>query len=125
MGVCYWCFWGWPKEVAEIYNEALVELQKIGDEYGEQDLEYGPAHIVWCEENWEDDSVRFCIEACDDTGTYNDVQPAVLAIIRASLVKLLGVPIEMRTEPDGYLADDDHPEKYPPPSQWQMMQRKA
>ena len=123
MAVCYWCFWGWPKPIADVYNDALKKLQAISDQHGEQDLEYGPAHIVWNEENWDDDSVQFCIDACDNVA-YADIEPAVLAIVRASLVDLKSVPVVFRVEPDGYENDDDHPERYPPPANWHMMQRR-
>src|SRR3990170_4665508 len=39
MGICWYCYWGWPKPVAEIYQSALREL--AGDE---SPLHYGMGH---------------------------------------------------------------------------------
>ena len=48
MGMCWWCHWGWPKPIHDIYDKALAALD--GDE---SPLLYGPAHVVWVHEIWD------------------------------------------------------------------------
>ena len=66
MGICWYCYWGWPKQIAEIYKKALKEL----DGYSAP-LHFGPAHIVWDDENF--DSGEWCLEHFDDyKGDYSE-----------------------------------------------------
>jgi hypothetical protein len=48
MGICWFCYWGWPKPVADIYLKALAKL----DGY-DSPLHFGPAHIIWDDENFD------------------------------------------------------------------------
>ena len=110
-GVCYHCFWGWPIQVAKIYQEARA---KLGG--NELPLEYGPAHIVWCDENFETCHVQWCLDNySSDTfkKTYERYSNEELEIVRQSLIELLEIPEEVRCyEPDDY--DGINPENYPP-----------
>lgn len=107
--ICYYCHWGWPREIAEIYIKAARLLN------GDTDLlEYGPAHIVWCDENFDDDAVNWCLYK--DTLAY-DLTKKQEGIIIQSLRDLLEVNHTKRQWPDYFDVDDD-PSKYPPPSDW-------
>lgn len=110
MGICWWCHWGWPKPIRDIYDEALRKLD--GDE---SPLHYGPAHIVWEDENW--DSAQWCLDNFDDyCGDHNKED---LAVVRWSLEELLKVDERFKCEPDDY--DEENPSNYPPPSDWVMV----
>ena len=71
--ICWWCHWGWPKAVAEIYRRAQKDIDALLDGWpkaendwtypgwpscGETALEFGPGHVVWSDENWD------CAPAC-------------------------------------------------------------
>jgi hypothetical protein len=86
--------------VAAIYNEALAKLD--GDE---SPMHFGPAHIVWADDNFEDRHIHWCLqrfdehwkEYCDDH--YLPGAPAIegdAKIVRESLEKLLLIPEEER-----------------------------
>ena len=120
---CWYCHWGWPKPIMDIYDKALAalrDLPDIGD--GEIALLYGPAHIVWEDENFQ--SAQWCLDNFDEyRGNHSD---AAMAIVRTSLKELLLVDKEFKSEPDAYFdasADDSEadPHDYPPPSHWIMM----
>lgn len=108
MSTCYWCYWGWPKPIKEIYDRALADLGGWKDP-----LEFGPGHIVWSDENW--DSADWCLEHFDEyPGQYGDEE---LAIVKRSLVELLAVPKEFKESPDEY--DGENPADFPPPVHWE------
>lgn len=111
MGICWYCHWGWPKPVAEIYQRALRDLD--GDD---SPLQFGPAHIVWSDENF--DSAEWCLENFEQyKGDYSEES---LLVVRRSLEELAALPLEVRcAEPDDY--DDEHPQMYPPPSGMEMV----
>jgi len=108
---CYYCYWGWPKVIADIYNKALKKLE--GDELP---LNYGPAHIVWDDENF--DQAEWCLENFDKyTEGFSEDE---LAIVKESLLELSNVPMEIREYiPDDY--DDEHPENYPPAKEMEFV----
>lgn len=110
MNICWSCYWGWPKPVADIYTKALEQL----DGY-DSPLEFGPGHVVWSDENF--DSAEWCLEHFEDyKGDYSDEE---LAIVRWSLEELAKLPLEVRCiEPDDY--DGEHPELFPPPQGMEM-----
>lgn len=113
MGICWYCHWGWPKVVADIYDKALSDL-------GEYDspLHYGPAHIVWEDENF--DSAEWCLEHFDEYTGDHSIKD--LVIVRRSLEELAAVPVDDRcVEPDDY--DGEHPELFPPPKDVEMVHR--
>lgn len=110
--MCWYCHWGWPKPVADIYRKAVAELGS------EQPMDYGPGHIVWSDSNLDDDSIRYCLEQVDQP-LYNDLTPEEKAIVRRSLEELLAVPEEIRDcAPD---VDDDNHAAYPPPPGIEMV----
>lgn len=84
---------------------------------GESALEYGPAHVVWADENW--DCAEWCLKKCDDP-EWSDFPPLVLEIIRRSLRELIALPKEIREPcPEDY--DDEFPENFPPPAGIEMV----
>jgi len=116
MGICWYCYWGWPKAVADIYLEALAALN--GDETL---LKFGPAHIVWSDENF--DGAQWCLDHFDEyrREEYSDAEHE---IVRESLRKLLLVPEELRDcVPHDY--DDEHPENFPPPAGVEVIRKES
>ena len=116
MGVCWWCVWGWPKPIQDIYDKYKQEL---GDDVA---LLYGPAHIVWADENW--DSVDWCLENFDTwVKDWNDnqYQTDELEIVRKSLLELKSLPDEFKEEPAGFDFDESDPNDFPPPDDWVMV----
>lgn len=112
MSVCYWCHWGWPREIFEIYDRARTDLGGFTDP-----LEFGPAHIVWSDENW--DSAQWCLDHFDEyRGEYED---ADLEIVRRSLVELLALPEEMKVPPKDFAGDN--PSASPPPDHWECVRK--
>jgi hypothetical protein len=83
----------WPEPVAAIYDRALM----VG---GESAMLYGPAHIVWHDENFDTDSIQWCldhfVEWCLDhfiEHSRPDKHTAEqLVAVRQSLVELLALP---------------------------------
>lgn len=123
MGYCWYCYHGWPKQVAEIY------LRSIKDIGSSNPLLYGPSHIVWSDENFNDSAIESCIKfwekeneamRCD----YRRSMP----IIRRSLEELKSLPESVRCpEPPGWDDDEDadeYPENYPPAVGVEMITRK-
>lgn len=110
MGICWYCHWGWPKKVMDIYQDALKKLD--GDE---SPLHYGPSHIVWADENF--DSAEWCLEHFEDNESRFSEED--LKIVRESLGKLAKMPLKERcVEPEDY--DDENPSLYPPPEGVEM-----
>lgn len=124
--LCWWCHWGWPKVIRDIYDRAERDIDEVllsvcceangwemwGGEpsWGKSALEFGPGHIVWSDENW--DSADWCLRQCDGP-MFDDWHPEALEIVRRSLRELMALPEEVKTTPAGY--DGQHPENYPPP----------
>lgn len=112
MGLCWYCHWGWPRPIRDIYGAAVAAL----DGY-DVALKFGPAHIVWEDENF--DSAQWCLDHFDEyRGNWSE---STLAVVRDSLVKLLEVPDEYKTEPAGF-TEESHPADFPPPAHWEMGQ---
>lgn len=109
MGICWYCYWGWSKPVADIYLEALNRLN--GDE---MPLCYSFAHIVWADENF--DSADWCLnefEKHKEEYIGADYTESQLDIVKWSLEELNKLPLSIREIiPKDY--DDEHPELYPP-----------
>lgn len=112
MGICWSCYWGWPKPVADIYNEAVAAMDGC-----ESPMQFGPGHTVWSDENFN--CADICLENFDRwKGEFSE---ADLAIVRKSLEKLAALPENVRdVEPEDY--DDEHPALYPPPAGVEMVQ---
>jgi hypothetical protein len=112
MGVCYWCYWGWPKPIRDIYDDCVNQLGS------DSSLMYGPSHIVWADENW--DCAQWCLDHFDEhKGRCTD---EALAVVRESLERLLKVPDEFKSEPGGF-KDEDDPADFPPPEHWECEKR--
>jgi hypothetical protein len=82
--ICWFCRYGWPKPVADIYDKYI----KVA---GETAMHYSGAHSVWEDENFERHHVQWCL---DHWGEYrsesvNDVQDAA---VKQSLLELLALP---------------------------------
>lgn len=105
--ICWYCHWGWAKPVADIYFEAL---RRVGEDSNA--LEYGPSHIVWCDENFEDSCIQNCLERFAEP-MYSHYSAAELAVVRWSLEELLKLPEDARCiEPEEY--NGENPENFPP-----------
>lgn len=104
MSICWYCHWGWPKPVADIYREAINRLE--GDWLP---LDFGPGHIVWSDENFG--GAEWCLDNFDlYRGDYTDQE---LDIVRWSLEELAKIPLGTREcVPDDY--DGEHPDIFPP-----------
>jgi len=104
--ICWYCHWGWAESVANIYKEALKKL----DNY-DSPLHFGPSHIVWEDENFENHNIKWCLENFDEYKS--DYTNEELEIVKWSLEELLKMPENERCiEPDDY--DEEHPELFPP-----------
>lgn len=115
--ICWYCYWGWPKPVHDIYQNASVQMN--GDTSA---LEFGPAHIVWADENFGDDSIKWCMEHFGENSDNERFSGVDLAIVMQSLVALLAVPVAIRCcVPDAY--DDEHPKNFPPPAGLEMVKQ--
>lgn len=102
---CWYCFWGWATPVAEIYLESKALLH--GDDSA---LQFGPAHVVWSDENWGTSTIELCLKECEN---HTDLDPKDLLIVKNSLIRLLEIPEEVREcEPKDY--DGINPGNYPP-----------
>ena len=115
MGICWWCHWGWPKPIADVYQKALKKLA-----YNPVPLHFGPAHIVWEDENFQNCHIQSCFDSFDEYS--KDLSEYEKSVVRESLEELLKVPDHFKVEPEGYEEDDNHPEKYPPPEDWVMVE---
>lgn len=74
-------------------------------------MRFGPAHIVWEDENFSREHVQWCLE---HFGEYADgIELSALAEVRQSLEEMLELPDDILcSEPDDY--DGMNPEAYPP-----------
>jgi hypothetical protein len=112
---CWYCYWGWPKKVADIYKKALDALGG-----NTSPLHFGPAHVVWADENFN--SAESCLENFDK---YSDnFDKWEMDIVRRSLEELAMIPLEERDIwPDEY--DGANPELFPPPDGIEMVKMKS
>jgi hypothetical protein len=111
MGICWYCYWGWPKKVYDIYAKAVDDL-----DCNTSSLHFGPSHIVWDDENF--DSAEWCLEHFNEYK--NGYSNEELEIVKHSLEELAKLPLKERcVEPEDY--DDEHPELYPPPKDMVMI----
>lgn len=122
MGICWYCHWGWSAPVAAIYERAGRDLRELAIEAEERGFEpvdpfsamhFGPAHIVWEDENFGRDSVQWCLDEFEHYRGEACERDDVAAIVRRSLEELLALPDHvLAPEPEDY--DDEHPERFPP-----------
>lgn len=95
---CWYCYWGWAERVADICDEAVEHL-------GDSEVFFGPGHIVFSDENFDDNTIRFCIGECE----------AEHEEMKAYLERLLQIPeAERCCQPADY--DGENPERFPPTS---------
>ena len=105
MAICWYCHWGWSEPVAAIYRRYLAVA-------GESAMHYGPAHIVWEDENFERESVQGCLDHVNEYRheTATDEQHAA---VKASLEALLALPDDL-LDPCPMDYDNENPTQYPP-----------
>lgn len=123
--ICWFCYWGWPKPILEIYEraerdiDALLPVAGPENDYtdwaglptcGESALKYGPTHCVWADENFGGD-FAFELKECE-SDKYDDWLPGTMQIVRRSIVELAALPDELREPPPEY--DGEHPDRFPP-----------
>jgi hypothetical protein len=102
MAICWYCYWGWPAQVTEIYRRGIHYA-------GFDAMHYGPGHIVWEDENFDDESIQWCLA---QENRY-ELDPYDFEKVQDSLRELLAVPVHIRCCcPADY--DGEHPENYPP-----------
>jgi hypothetical protein len=96
----------WPEPIRDVFLDAVRELEALdGDEYP---LLFGPGHIVWGDENFEEEHVRWCLSLYDPEGWRRSGMPGPsfrefyerysdhdLAVVRRSLERLLELPKEV------------------------------
>lgn len=112
--ICYWCHWGWPKPIRDIYLKAVRRMSKINIVHDpEFPLLYGPAHIVWADENWK--SAQWCLDNFEDYADgIGDLQ---LMVVKKSLKELVELSDDFKEPPEDY--DGKNPENFPPPEHWE------
>jgi len=104
MPVCWYCYWGWPKAVADIFDDAVKKLG--GDGWP---LIFGPSRLVWGDENFDDNSIQLAIGSCDN------------AIVRESLERLLLLSESERCCDLADRAMTESAESLPPPAGMEMV----
>ena len=87
--MCWYCENGWPKQVLDIYTEALEKLD--GDI---MPLDYGPGHCVWADCNF--DMAEACLIDFNERDWGLDAEESQIA--REALEKLCKVPMSQRYE---------------------------
>ena len=116
MSLCWYCHWGWAKPVAEIYLEAVSRLG--GDTAS---LHSGAAHIVWSDENFDDESIRWCLQNFTKHEAYDLMDQQV---VKRSLKELLKIPEKVRCLcPKDY--NGENPENYPPTGEVEIIKIKG
>ena len=103
--LCWYCHWGWPIKVANIYKEALERLND-----NESPLRYGPARVVWDDENF-DLAENYLVKFNEWRNQY-DYTDTQLDVVKWSLEELCKLSPEDYEYPEDY--DGDNPENYPP-----------
>ena len=112
--MCWFCTWGWPKPIADIYDRALERLDG-----NDSPLHWGAAHIVWEDSNFGREHVQLCLDKGTDGqywGEHHSEEDR--RIVLDSLRELLELPDEVLDPlkgrvPEGYAGDlEDIP---PPP----------
>jgi len=118
--ICWYCHWGWPKVIHDIYAQALEKLDG-----NSSPLHFGPSHVVWEDENFH--FAEWCLEKFEDYK--HDYSEEELSVVKWSLEELSKVPMEIRTVAEEYenAASEDwlrvRPEDYPPPEGMEMVRR--
>jgi len=103
---CWYCYWGWPTPVAEIFNRYKAVI-------GESPLEFGPGHIVWSDENFDNESIDWCLNEARAHESHYDFEDGAFPLVFRSLEELRAVPENVRCPPIEFINND--PELSPPP----------
>ncbi len=99
MSGCWYCHWGWAKQVFDIGKKHETRLR-------DSELAFGPGHVVWSDENFDTSIIEACIREAEEHR--GDLSDAELAIHVEALKELLTVPEEIRNcEPEGYDGEGD------------------
>jgi len=116
--MCWYCKWGWPKPVADIYDK-YVALGAFSA------MHWGPSHSVWEDENFARHHVQSTIEDIDNGQFCDGHSPEDIALVRSSMVELLALPDEVLNPGADYDAADDSAlvEDFPPPDGMEMVRR--
>ncbi len=103
--ICWYCYWGWPQQIVDIYNRYI-------DIAGESAMHYGAAHIVWDDENFEREHIQECLDTFEQWKREDSTDEENEAV-RQSLLNMLKLDDSiLEAEPKDY--DGIHPENYPP-----------
>ena len=105
----WFCFWGWPRPVADIYVRAVRKLN--GDSYA---LRYGPSKMVW--EGGHFSQAKLCLE-CWDVRSWGGLTESELEVVRTSLEELTQVDPDLLVPPKDYCGRPrsvSAPALYPP-----------
>ena len=107
MSECWHCFWGRSVEVQEIYACYVGTA-------GEEAMQFGPGHIVWADENLDEEDVQWCLDySYAHRKDYKDIDDEQMEAVRGSLRDLLLLPANVRNpEPKDY--DGKNPRAFPP-----------
>lgn len=82
------------------------------DLVGEMAMQFGPAHIVWADHNFEAENIAWCIANADKYR--GDLSAHEIEVVIRSLRELLEIQESIRCcEPPDY--DGAHPGDYSPP----------
>jgi hypothetical protein len=102
---CWYCYWGWSKQVVEIYN-------KYGPIAGYEAMHYGAAHIIWDDENFERENIQWCLDNFEKYKREESTENQNKAV-KNSLIELLKLDDNIRCpEPEDY--DGENPHNFPP-----------
>lgn len=80
----------WPRDVRAIYDDCMARIGAAG----ESAMHFGPAHIVWEDDNFETEHVQWCLDNFDEYA--DDLTEAQKQIVRESLRRLLEIPESAR-----------------------------
>lgn len=145
MMYCWYCHWGWPKPVADIYDSAMETIEKFGGD-AQGAMHFGPAHCTWEDENFDTAETElshfddYITRWNTDYGSDFHATPTQrfsageLVIVRWSLVELCKLPMELREPPQAFIDAEEAAEKdsnldpplpadYPPPREWEVRKR--
>lgn len=113
--MCWFCTWGWPLAIKEIY----LRYRNV---VGVTALHYGPAHIVWDDENFYRESIEFCLKECARREDY-DLTMVELDAVKQSLLELRELPDRILCPRPDFDPCEDAPEDFPPPPDLEMESR--
>lgn len=113
--ICWYCHWGWPQPVAEIYDKGVAAA-------GEMAMHHWAGHVVWSDENFDTETIQECIASAKNGEDREDLTDEQVAVVVESLEALLMVPEDIRCcEPEDY--DGECPANFPPPNGLVMCHR--